>query len=249
MLCVEAKSRTVHEDQAHKYRGVRPANLVSTANLPPGMEPVRLSHDVIYTTSRNNAAAVARQLTDYNVPFPVVAGDHQLFDLASGSIGQADVHNTFSEGIEVREAEWPLHFVPFNSRSSHGEVVPYVAHALSRFIIGGRDFTVEDLAAAAVRHWVQCGRQEQQGMRDRLVGLVDDAMVHELKGYYERLMPARSWRLVRARPTGPQALARLSRLAVDFVERVQSGRPFTPAAVQTSLPEPFFRGMQAASAD
>lgn len=238
VLCVEAKSRTVHEQQARSYLAIRPLHLVQTANLPPGMEPVQLTHDIAYATSAGNAESVAAQLAGFSALFPAIAGSEQRFGLVSGTFRQPDMQSVFATGIEITEAEWPTHFVLFNSRSEHGDIAPHLARAVSQSIIAGRGFSANDLARRTANHWSLCGPREQQGIRAALVRLTDDAVRNELSGYYEREMPAQTWRPTGPRPINPQALARLSRRDTDFVMRIQAAGVQPPPPIQVGFPDP-----------
>lgn len=231
-ICLEAKSKTVHPDQAARYKAIRPSSLLNTGNLPAEIDPPQLTHDTVYAAARENAQSVAAQLMRFGVPFPVIAADELRFELESGVISRREIQQLFAASIDVSASIWPLHYVPFNSNSSVGEMAPFVSNAVAEFIIKGQNFSGDDVAARATPHWVQCGSKERQAIRDKVVQLLNTAVANELQGYLIRLGLQRFWN-VSYRPFGFQALARLSRLLAEFVDRTVAGRP--PVALATQL--------------
>lgn len=233
-LCIEAKSRTVHEDQARRYVAVRPLSLLNTGNLPPAIDPSELTFDVAYATARRHAVAVATQLATYGVPFPVVGSDERTFGIESGTFNQPDLNELFQRTIDITEAAWPTHYVPFNSESPSADMVPFVARAMSEFIIKGIDFSGDDIAAGSTPHWPQCGTRERQRIRDGLVALVNDATANELNAYIVRQGTTRAWRVIQ-RPSGYHGLNRFRRLVSAFLDRAIRGQAPAPSVMQIEM--------------
>ncbi len=243
-LCIEAKSATVKEEQARKYLAVTSLSLLNSVALPQNTDARRLTHDVLYLASQANTEKVVLQLTGMGVALPVVGADEHVFTLVWGEVGQAQLQNLFTHGIQidVTPDEWPTHFVPFNSRSSLGEIVPTLSGALSRRIIAGGTFTLEELAADAVRHCHLCGKDEKKALREKIKSLVEDGRRKELKGYYDRVASEPAWRTVRDRITPPNQTRTLTRSMVAFVQRVQRGSPY---AFQAPLSDAFMMALEA----
>ena len=227
-LCVESKSATLDSDQVHRYRNMTTTNLLRLGALPPGVDPTRASHDIAYICDRANAQSLGDQFAELNARLPLIAGDNQSFEIVQGAISQSDVHRLFSDGIDVSTLDWPRHYVPFKSDSPDTDVVPSLTRALARFIIDGRNFTVEELALECVPYWRLCGPGEQHAFRHKLAELTTRAMRDDLAEYYERPGSAQLWHVVRDPLKHPNELQRLSRVASNFVDRVQKGLPFRP---------------------
>jgi len=227
-LCVETKSRTLHEDQVHRYRAVNARNLLQLGGLPSSVDPQELTHDVVYVAQRANTGDLIRQFDAVNVTMPIVAGDEQLFDLVHGAIGQKDIHRLFANGVAVNADAWPTHFVAFNGRSPDAAIVPYVAIALAKFIMSGDSFSIEELLVQAVPHWSICGRGERQRLRTRTAKLVDRAGREEFEGYFDRPGKEQAWELKAHAQTHPSQRQKLYDLALRFVERVQKQITFVP---------------------
>jgi len=240
-LCLEMKSATMHEKQARGYQALTARSVLQLGGLPPTIDPFRLTHDVAYLTHRVNVAALGDQFERAGITLPILAGDEDRFDLARGTIGQPEVHDVFAGGIVVDAAAWPRHYVPFKSDSPDGDIVPFVVRALSRFIILGQSFTIEQLAEQSVPHWPMCGDGERRAIREKLSRLANLAMREELKDYYERPGKPQAW-VVNGLPMAqPNQLGRLNRLANSFIERVQKKLPFQPD--QLPLGPGFFGGI------
>lgn len=227
-LCVEAKSRTLHEDQVHRYQAITSRNLLHLGSLPESVDPQELTHDVVYVAQRANAVDLIRQFDAMNVTMPIVAGDEQLFDLVHGAIDQQDVHRMFANGVAVNADAWPTHYVAFNGRSTDAIIVPYVATSLAKFIMNGKSFSIEQLLVHAVPHWSICGQGEHQRLRKRIATLVIRAGREEFVGYYDRPGKEQAWELKAHAQTHPSQRQKLYDLAARFVERVQKDIPFVP---------------------
>lgn len=226
-LCVEVKSATLDRDQADRYQALTSSNVLNLGGLPPGVDPISLSHDVVYVAGRPNAAALIRQFQENKIILPFVAGDDSLFNLVRGSLHQQDVNRVFAEGIALEaHHSWPLHFVPFKSDSPDEDIVPATVRAIAGFVLQAEDFTIGQLAERTVPHWRACGAAEQRRFRETIARLTNAAMREELQGYYERPGPLPLWQAKRERLTHQGSRERLRRLATRFVERVQQRTPF-----------------------
>lgn len=225
-LCIEAKSATLDEDQARRYRSLTPSNLLSMGGLPPEITPARLTHDVAYLAASGNTPSLIRQFEAIEIAMPVVAGDEERFVLVRGTLGQSDVDAVFRAGVAVAERDWPRHYVSFKSDSPDADIVPFVMQGLARFIIRGRGCTIEELSEASVGHWMLCGAKERKALRAKIAGLANRAMREELADYIERPGDQPTWTATREPLTHPAQLYRLRQFTGQFVERMERNLPF-----------------------
>jgi len=149
------------------------------------VDQYRLTHNVIYVSSRDNAVAVSAELGTISVSIPVLAADDAEFKLHTGSVSQSNLHLLLAGGIPIVVAPdaWPLSFVPFIAQSPLPDIVAAVALSLSYYIIRGEDFDVEAFAQQTVQTWNSYGNNEQRSLRRIFSDLIDDARRNELADF------------------------------------------------------------------
>ena len=240
VFVLEAKSATVNDRQAKAYEAMTADDLLTQGLLPPGVDPNSLSSDSIYVCSTENAERMTEELAVAGVALPLIVGDSERFKLVDGSITHSILHRTFEEGIDVLGYQWPMHFVPMNSRASIGEIAAVVIRTAVSFLLTDQQFTADEIGAKSIAHCDICGGAEQQSFRRKITDVLAEAGADELSDYFVRLHPRQAWERKAERHLSGRSLDRISELAEEYVFRKQNGMPYRlgqPRLIPESLME------------
>lgn len=228
VLCVEAKSATVHSNQARAYATLSGQRLAVQGVIPTGVSADQLSHDVVYATASSHAPQVQHGLTFLGLQFPILAADQSAFRLTHGAFCQPELNKVFAAKVVVANHEWPRHFVPFTATSSDAEKAPRVMSTLLQFLQRGGSFTIHDFVRKAVPHYDYCGTAEQRQFRKSVGRLLDRVAREELHGEFRRIGSDPEWEVMGKPATTAQRLEALQQRARQFVYRLEHGIDFMP---------------------
>ena len=145
LLLIEAKSGSVDNEQAKKYKSLTPADIsrlgLTALPAPP------LTIDVCYACTRENRESVLANEARYQWGFPIITYDGTVLrkEKTNAKFSDPALENLFAEGISF-ERDPSYSFYPFGEGDSPGWVVESVLFQLAILWTRGKDkFTVDEL--------------------------------------------------------------------------------------------------------
>lgn len=223
--CIELKSSSVDTDQLERYLAISPNDLFDQGLVVTGCHRDSLSHDVVYMTETERTSDVEVVVQG---KAPVVGGDEQRFSLASGQFSSSTLSNIFSSGIDVSTSPWPASYIQFTSEPQYKiQLLQSMLVALSRVILRGEAFTLEELTRSSVPHWTMIGTQEKAAFRNSVRRMLNTASQTELAEFIV-IGGNGTWNCPRGRIGAPQTIKRLQRLVNEHFGRIKSDQPFNP---------------------
>gem|GEM_PF-4565177 len=145
MLLAEAKSGSIDNDQASRYKAVTP-EVISKLGLTKLPYP-NLALDVFYTCTSANREAVMANEAKYRWGFPILTFDGSVLkkEKTSAKFKDPAVEKLFADGIKF-DHELTYAFYPFGEGDSDGWIVTSILMRLAFLWTQGQHrFTPEDV--------------------------------------------------------------------------------------------------------